>query len=184
MLPVAIPDADRPPGATDPVTLNQRLQDALTDAMRSRDELRRDTLRMAIAAVYNEQKAARRELRDDEVVNVLARELKRRQESIEAFRKGGREDRAQREEAEATVISEYMPERLRDEELTAMVRDAVREAAAESPRDMGRVMGLLVRRTRGRADGRTVSELVNRELASVAARREEEAAARESGAER
>ena len=161
------------------MTLNQRLQDALTAAMRSRDELRRDTLRMAIAAVYNEQKAARRELRDDEVVTVLAREIKRRQESIDAFRKGGREDRAQREEAEATVISEFMPDRLGDEELQAMVRDAVREAAADSPRDMGRVMGLLVPRTRGRADGRVVSELVNKELGSVAARLELEASAAE-----
>jgi uncharacterized protein YqeY len=184
MLPVAIPDADRTPGAQDPVTLYQRLQDALTAAMRSRDELRRDTLRMAIAAVYNDQKAARRELRDDEVVSVLARELKRRRESIDAFRSAGREDRAQREEAEAAVISEYMPARLSDAELAAMVREAVREAAAESPRDMGRVMGLLVPRTRGRADGRAVSELVNRELAGVAARMETEAGGRESGAER
>jgi uncharacterized protein YqeY len=163
------------------VTLNQRLQDSLTDAMRSRDELRRDTLRMAIAAVYNEQKAARRELRDDEVVNVLARELKRRQESIDAFRKAGREDRAQREEAEASVISGFMPERLGDDELREMVRDAVRESAARSPRDIGRVMGILVPQTRGRADGRTVSELVTQHLSELEARGEIVAAETESG---
>jgi uncharacterized protein YqeY len=150
--------------------------------MRSRDELRRDTLRMAIAAVYNEQKAARRDLRDDEVVSVLARELKRRQESIDAFRKAGREDRASREEAEARVISEFLPERLTDEELRGMVREAVRETAASSPRDLGRVMGVLVPRTRGRADGRTVSELVARELGEAAeARSAAEAVVGETG---
>jgi uncharacterized protein YqeY len=166
------------------VTLNQRLQDALTAAMRSRDELRRETLRMAIASVYNEQKAARRELRDDEVVNVLARELKRRQEAIDAFRHGGREDRAEREEAEASVISEFMPARLTDAELREMVRDAIRESSARSPRDMGRVMGALVPRTRGRADGRVVSELVTQQLAELEARTEIAAAEAESGPDR
>jgi len=159
------------------VTLSQRLQDALTDAMRSRDELRRDTLRMAIAAVYNEQKAARRDLRDDEVVTVLAREIKRRQESIEAFRKGGRDDRADREAAEAALIAEFMPERLTEAELHDMVREAIRETGARTARDMGRVMGALVPRTRGRADGKIVSDLVNAELARVEAEAEVESAA-------
>jgi uncharacterized protein YqeY len=166
------------------VTLNQRLQDALTAAMRSRDELRRETLRMAIAAVYNEQKAARRDLRDDEVVDVLARELKRRQEAIDAFRRGGRDDRADREEAEASVISEFMPERLTEDELQEMVRDAIRESSARSPRDMGRVMGVLAPRTRGRADGRTVAGLVTQQLAGLEAREEIAASETESGPDR
>lgn len=147
------------------MTLSSRLQGALTSAIRARDELRRETLRMAIAAAYNEEKAARRPLTDDEVVAVLARELSRRRESIEAFRAGGREDRAAREEAEAEVISEFLPRALSVEELRDMVRAAIAETDASTPRDLGRVMGVLVPRTRGRADGRAVSEMVSRELA-------------------
>ena len=147
------------------MTLYERLQAALTGAMRARDELRRDTLRMAIAAVYNEQKAARRPLSDDEVIAVLAREMKRRRESIEAFRAAGREDRAAREEAEAAVVADFLPRALSDADLRDLVRAAIAETGASSPRDLGRVMGLLVPKTRGRADGRTVSEMVARELA-------------------
>jgi len=150
------------------VTLYERLQGALTSAIRARDELRRETLRMAIAAAYNEQKAARRPLTDDEVIAVLARELKRRRESIEAFRAGGREDRAAREEAEAAVIAEFLPRPLSQEELREMVRAAIAETGASAPRDLGRVMGVLAPRTRGRAEGRTVSEMVARELAGSA----------------
>ncbi|HKY89234.1 MAG TPA: GatB/YqeY domain-containing protein [Candidatus Limnocylindrales bacterium] len=150
------------------MTLNERLQGALTSAIRARDELRRETLRMAIAAAYNEQKAARRPLTDDEVIAVLARELKRRRESIEAFRAGGREDRAAREEAEAAVVAEFLPRPLSEEELREMVRAAIAETGASTPRDLGRVMGVLVPRTRGRAEGRTVSEMVARELAGSA----------------
>jgi len=150
------------------VTLYERLQGALTSAIRARDELRRETLRMAIAAAYNEQKAARRPLTDDEVIAVLARELKRRRESIEAFRAGGREDRAAREEAEAAVVAEFLPRPLSEEELREMVRAAIAETGASTPRDLGRVMGVLAPRTRGRAEGRTVSEMVARELAGMA----------------
>ena len=150
------------------MTLYERLQGALTSAIRARDELRRETLRMAIAAAYNEQKAARRPLTDDEVIAVLARELKRRRESIEAFRAGGREDRAAREEAEAAVIAEFLPRPLSQEELREMVRAAIAETGASAPRDLGRVMGVLAPRTRGRAEGRTVSEMVARELAGSA----------------
>jgi uncharacterized protein YqeY len=146
------------------VNLNDRLQESLRSAMRARDELRRDTLRMAIAAAYNEQKAARRPLTEEEMVTVLARELKRRRESIDAFRAGGREDRAAREEAEAAVIAEFLPRALSEDELREMVRAAIAETGAASPRDLGRVMGVLAPRTRGRAEGRTVSAMVAHEL--------------------
>jgi uncharacterized protein len=150
------------------VNLNDRLQESLRSAMRARDELRRDTLRMAIAAAYNEQKAARRPLTEDEMVTVLARELKRRRESIDAFRAGGREDRAAREEAEAAVIAEFLPRALSEDELREMVRAAIAETGAASPRDLGRVMGVLAPRTRGRAEGRTVSAMVAHELGETA----------------
>jgi uncharacterized protein len=137
----------------------------MTRAIRQRDELRRDTLRMAVAAVYNAQKAARRELTDDEVVAVLGREVKTRRESVEAYSAAGRADAAQREQAELELISGYLPAQLADEEVETLARTAIDETGATSPRDMGRVMATLMPRLRGRADGKQVSAVVARELA-------------------
>lgn len=147
------------------MSLSQRLQAEMTSAMRARDELRRGTLRMLVAAAYNAEKAARRPLTDDEVVAVLAREMKTRRESVEAYSKGGRPELAAKEEAEIAIIAEFLPRALSEDELHDLVVAAVDEAGAASPRDLGRVMGLLAPRTRGRADGRTVSAMVAAELA-------------------
>jgi uncharacterized protein YqeY len=147
------------------VNLSERLQSELKDAMRDHDELRRDTLRMAIASAYNAEKQARRPLTDDEVVVVLAREVKTRRESIEAYQKAGRADLADREQREVAILSRFLPAQLREEELRAMVRAAIAETGANSARDLGRVMGVLAPRTRGRADGRAVSAMVAQELA-------------------
>jgi len=147
------------------VTLQERLKAELTSAMRSQDELRRDTLRMAMAASQNAEKAARRPLSDDELVGILAREVKTRRESVEAFRNGGRVEMAAREEAEIAVLSELLPAALGEDELRTMISAAIDEVGASSARDLGRVMSVLSPRTRGRADGKTVSGLVAAELA-------------------
>src|SRR5687768_5364301 len=148
------------------MTLSHRLQEDLTQAIRDCDEIRRDILRMVIAAAYNVQKAAGRELTDDEVVAALGREVKTRRESIEAYAAAGRDEAAQREQAEIDVLSAYLPAQLDDDELASLVREAVDESGASSPREMGRVMAVLVPRTRGRADGKRVSAAVARELAT------------------
>ncbi len=148
------------------MTLSSRLQQDLTIAIRDRDELRRDTLRMALAAAYNVQKAAGRELTDDEVLQVLGREVKMRRESIEAYSAAGRTDAAEREQAEIDILSVYLPAQLTETEVEALVRETIDELGASSPRDMGRVMAALVPKTRGRADGKLVSGTVARELAS------------------
>ena len=147
------------------MSLTDRLQAELTAAMRSRDDLRRETLRMAIAAAYNAEKAARRPLTDDEALAVLAREVKTRRESVEAFRKGGREDLATKEEAEIVILGEFLPQSLSEDELGALVAEAVAATGATSARDLGKVMGWLSPRTRGRADGKHVHELVGQALA-------------------
>lgn len=147
------------------MTLYERLHNDLTRAMRDRDELRRDALRMAIAAAQNAEKAARRPLSEEEVVAVLSRELKSRRESLEAFAAAGRADAAAREQAKLEVISEYMPEQLGEEELEKRVREAIDRTGAISPRDMGRVMAALMPTLHGRAEGRLVSSIVARELA-------------------
>jgi uncharacterized protein len=127
--------------------------------------MRRDSLRMAIAAVYNAGKAERRELSDDEVVGVLMREVKARRETIEALEGAGRGDAAAEERAKLEVIGGYLPEQLDEAELETLVRQAIDETDASSPRDMGRVMAALMPRIRGRAEGRQVSAAVARELA-------------------
>jgi uncharacterized protein YqeY len=148
------------------VTLKERIHTDVTAAMRSGDALRRDTLRMAENAIYNAEKRDRRTYSDDEVIAILARELKTRGESVEAFRSAGREDLASKEEAEIAILQEFLPERLTDAEVAALVDQAISETGAASARELGKVMGWLAPRTRGRADGRKVSELVAARLAA------------------
>ena len=133
--------------------------------MRSGDSLRRDVLRMAQNSAYTVEKREKRELGDDDLGAILTREVKTRRESVEAFRKGGREDLAAKEEAEIAILTEYLPEQLDDAAIEALVGEAVAATGASNARDLGKVMGWLSPRTRGRADGRRVSELVAQALA-------------------
>ena len=149
------------------MSLQDRLQQDLTAAMRSGDVLRRDTLRLVTNAAYNLAKKNLRPLGEDEFLAVLAREVKTRRESVEAFRNGGREDLASKEEAEIAIIAEYLPQALTEDEIRALVGEAIAATGAASARDMGKVMGWLSPRTRGRADGKHVSELVVQALAAA-----------------
>jgi uncharacterized protein len=147
------------------VSLSERLQAELKDAMRDGDELRRDTLRMAISAAYNVEKEARRPLTEDEFVGVLAREVKMRRESVDAYEKAGRVDLAAKERSEVGILTGFLPQQLDEDEILELVRQAIAEVGATSARDIGRVIGVLGPRTRGRAEGRVVSGIVARELA-------------------
>ena len=148
----------------DAMSLSDRLEAAMRDAMRARDEQRTQTLRMAMAAAHNLKIERRRDLTDEEVVDVLTRQVKQRRESIEMYRAGGREDRAAAEEAEAAILAEFLPEQLSEAEVEALARAAIAETDASTPADLGRVMGRLAPQTRGRADGRLVSDVVRRLL--------------------
>ena len=149
------------------MTLREQIGEQLTAAMRSGDVLRRDTLRMATNAAYNAEKRQQRPLTEEELLSVLAREVKTRRESVGAFRAGGREDLAAKEEAEIAILSEFMPQPLSDAELRSLVDEAITATGGSSSRDMGRVMGWLTPRTRGRADGKLVSTLVSDRLAAA-----------------
>ena len=151
----------------DPMTLRDRIEAAMRDSMRARDEQRTQTLRMAMAAAQNRRIALQRDLTDEEVVDVLTRQVKQRRESVEMYRAGGRADRAELEEAEAAILAEFLPEQLDEAEIEALVRTAITASGASSPADMGRVMGHLSPQTKGRADGRLVSEVVRRLLAEA-----------------
>jgi uncharacterized protein YqeY len=150
-----------------PVSLQERIQSELTAAMRSGDALRRDVLRMVQNAAYAIEKREKRPLSDDELTGVLSREVKTRRESVDAFRKGGREDLAAKEESEIAVLQAFLPQPLTEAELRALVDEAVTATGASSPRDLGKVMGWLSPRTRGRADGKQVSGLVAARLAQL-----------------
>jgi uncharacterized protein len=143
------------------------MQADLNTAMKARDELTTATLRMALTAVTTAEVAGKvaRELTDDEVVGVLTREAKKRREAAEAFTAAGRSELADREQAEGGVLDRYLPTPLTDDEVAELVRAAVTESGATSPRDMGAVMKLVQPRVAGRADGKRVSDEVRRQLA-------------------
>lgn len=146
--------------------LKNRLQRELTTSMKARDELTTATLRMLLTAIGTEEVAgkAARELSDDEVVKVIAREAKKRREAAEAFGTGGRPDRAERELAEGAVLDGYLPTQLSDEELTALVRAAVAELGAAGPQAMGQVMKSVGPQVAGRAEGGRVAAAVRAAL--------------------
>ena len=152
------------PEADAPTTLHARLESAMRDAMRARDERRTTTLRMALAAAHNQRIARGRELTDEEIIEVVGREVKTRRESIDVYRGAGREDRAAAEEAEVEILSEFLPEQLTDEAIEALARAAIAETGASGPGDTGKVMGRVAPQTKGRADGRRVSDIVRRLL--------------------
>ena len=148
--------------------LKQRLRTDLTGSIKARDELRSSTLRMVLTAVTNAEVAGKtsRELTDEDVLGVLTSEAKKRREAAEAFADAGRTEQAEKERAEAAIIAGYLPEQLSEEEVEALVTEAVDELGVrgEGMRAMGRVMGLLTPRTKGRADGGVVAAAVRRQL--------------------
>lgn len=150
------------------MSLRNRLDAELKAAMRSNDATRRDALRMVLAAVQKAEKEGRHTLADEEMLGVLAKELKTRHESVDTFKAGGRPDLVAKEEAAIAVVSEFMPQPLSEPELRTLVEQAIAETGAASPREMGKVMGWLSPKTRGRADGRIVSQLVTQLLAARA----------------
>jgi len=147
------------------VSLIQQLEDELKEAMVARDTERRDTLRLILSSLRSAEKELQRPLHDDEELQVLQRERKRRQEAAEGFRTAGREAQAEAEESELAVLEEFMPEPLSEDDLEEIVDDAIAEVGATSMRDIGRVMADVMPQVAGRADGSAVSQLVREKLA-------------------
>lgn len=145
--------------------LQQRLLDDLKDAMRSGDQRRKLAIRAVRAAITNAEIERRRSLTEDEILALIAKEVKQRRESIVQFRKGGREDLVAQEQAEIEALEKYLPRQLSPEEIRAEAQRVIAEVGATGPRDMGRVMGKLMPAMRGRADGRQVSQIVRELLA-------------------
>jgi uncharacterized protein len=147
------------------MSLIERIQEELSTAMRERDSERRDTLRLVLSSLQSAQKELQRELHDEEELQVLQRERKRRAEAAEAFRAGGAEEKAAQEERELAVIQEFMPEPLSLDEIERIIDDVIAECGATSLRDLGRVMLDVMPQVAGRADGGEVSQMVREKLA-------------------
>ena len=147
------------------MSLIARLEDELKQARVARDQSRRDALRLILSSLRSAEKELQRPLHDDEQLQVLQRERKRRLEAAEAFRGGGREEQALGEERELAVLEEFMPEPLSEDELEEIIDDAIAEVGATSIRDLGRVMADVMPQVSGRADGSVVSQLVREKLA-------------------
>ena len=147
--------------------LKERLQSDLTEAIRSRDELRSGTIRMVLTAITNEEVSGKsaRVLSDAEIITVLSREAKKRREAAEAFDQAGAKDRADQERAEGEIIAEYLPAQMSESEIKELIKAAIAETGANSPAQMGLVMKSLQPKTAGKADGGLVSSLVKAALA-------------------
>jgi uncharacterized protein len=147
------------------MSLIGELEEQVKEAMLARENERRDALRLILSSLKSAEKDLQRPLSDEEELQVLQRERKKRQEAAEAFRGAGREQQAQSEEAELAILEEFMPEPISEDELERIVDDAIAENKATSMRDMGRVMADVMPQIAGRADGSAVSQLVREKLA-------------------
>ena len=146
--------------------LKSKLQSDLNDAIKSRNTVVAETIRMVLAAITNEEVAGKekKELSDAEVITVLTREAKKRREAAEAFEHGGRADKASAERAEGEVIAGYLPEQLSEAEINNLISETIAAVGASGPSDMGKVMAALKAKVAGKADGALVSSLVKAAL--------------------
>jgi len=140
--------------------LKQKLADDLKQAMREGDKVKRSAIRLAMAAIKNTEIARQAVLEDGDILSVITKEVRQRKESIEAFKKGGRQELVAIEEAEMAVLEQYLPQQMSRDEIIAEARRVIGEVGAESIRDKGKVMPPLIARLKGKADGREINEVV------------------------
>lgn len=142
----------------------EKLQKEMTDALKASKKLRLETLRMLVSQVKKESIDAGHPLTDDEIIRVLTKEAKRRKESLDMFQKGGRQDLADQEAGELKIIEEFLPESLSEDAIAAIVDEAIHSVGAQSIQDLGKVMGPVMQKTKGLADGKLVQEIVRKKL--------------------
>ena len=143
------------------MTLTETLQDDLKKAMRSGDVMRRSVIRMLRSEIHNREIESRSELDDAATIQLLGRQAQQRRDSIEAFERAERDDLVQKEQAELAIIMGYLPQQLTGEELLEIVRGSIEQVGAEGPQDMGKVMGAVMPKVRGRAEGREVNRIAS-----------------------
>ena len=146
------------------MNLRDKIKNDLKDAMKSGDNVTRDVLRMLNSDIKNVEIDLKKELADDDVVKIIKRNIKSRRDSIEQYKKGNREDLAVQEERELKILEKYMPEQMNEEEIRKIVIDIIKKSEASGAADFGKVMGVVMRETKGIADGNVVSRIVKEEL--------------------
>ena len=146
------------------MSLNERLSDDMKQAMKSQDKFRLSVIRMIRSSIKNQEIDQRRTLEDNEVLDIIGREIKQRKDSLQEFTKAGREDLAENVAAEIDIISVYLPKQLTEEEVKEIVQQTIQETGASSKADMGKVMATLMPKVRGRSDGKLVNQLVQQFL--------------------
>ncbi len=149
------------------VSLKEKLGSDLKQAMRGGDKVRRSVIRLVLAAVKNAEIAQQTTLEDTDILGVIAKEVRLRQESIEAFKQGNRQDLVAQEEAELAVLQEYLPQQISREEIIVAARQVIEEVGAEGPGDKGKVMPKLIAQLKGKADGREINAVVTELLSSL-----------------
>lgn len=149
------------------MSLKEKLAEDLKDAMRSRDESRKTAIRMLLTAIKNAEVSAIRRFDDAEVLGVIAKQVKQRRESIEEFKKAGRQDLVDKEMAEMRVLEAYLPAQMSRDEIVAEAQKVIAELGARGPQDKGKVMGAIMPRLSGRAEGRLVNDVVTELLAGL-----------------
>ena len=142
------------------MSIKKQLRDALTEALKAGEAQRKTTLRMALASIKNAEVEAREDLAEDLVLNLVQKEVKARQETIEAAKQANRPDLIEKAEQEIKILSEFLPQQLSAEELKALVQEAIQESGASSMSEIGKVMGALMPKIRGRADGKQANQFV------------------------
>ena len=148
------------------VSLKQKLMDDLKQAMKSGDEVKRSTIRLLMAAIKNAEIARQASLEDADILGIIAKEVRQRKESIEAFKQGNRQDLVAREEAELAILEKYLPQQVTREEIMEAARRIIEEVGAQGPGDKGKVMPKIIAQLKGRADGREINAVVTELLAS------------------
>jgi len=147
-------------------SLKQKLMEDLKQALKSGDKVRRSVIRLVMSAIKNTEISRQADLTDPDILGIIAKEVKQRRESIEAFKQGNRQDLVAQEEAEMAVLEEYLPQQMTRDEIIAEVRRVIAEVGAQGPGDKGKVMPRLIPQLKGRADGREINEIVTELLAS------------------
>ena len=145
--------------------LKQKLTDDLTRALKSGDTVRRTVIRLVMAAIKNAEIARRSSLNDTDIMGIIAKEIRQRRESIEAFKQGDRPDLVAQEETELAILDEYLPQQMTREEIVEAARLIIKEVEAQGPGDKGKVMPKLIAQLKGRADGREINAVVTELLA-------------------
>lgn len=146
------------------MSLNEKLNEDMKQAMKSQNKFRLSVIRMVRSAIKNIEIDQRKTLNDDEIVDILSREIKQRRDSLQEFAKAGRDDLTEAVKTEIAIIAEYLPQQLTEEEIKAIVQQTIQETGASSKAEMGKVMSALMPKVKGRADGKLVNQIVQQQL--------------------